>query len=81
MHLSCNAISNPPFDSNIPVNPPIVNRNINPNAKYIGVTNLILPPYNVPNQLNILIPVGTAIIIVAAVKYALVSMFIPTVNM
>jgi hypothetical protein len=45
-----------------------VNRNINPNAKYIGVTNLILPPYNVPNQLNILIPVGTAIIIVAAVK-------------
>jgi hypothetical protein len=58
-----------------------VNKNINPNAKYIGVTNFMLPPYSVPNQLNIFIPVGTAIIIVAAVKYALVSTFIPTVNM
>lgn len=66
--MSCNAISSPPFDSTIPVNPPIVNRNMNPSAKYIGVTNRILPPYSVPNQLNIFIPVGTAIIIVAAVK-------------
>jgi hypothetical protein len=35
----------------------------------------------VANQLNTLIPVGTAIIIVAAVKYARVSTSIPTVNM
>lgn len=33
------------------------------------------------SQLNTLIPVGTAIIIVAAVKYARVSTSIPTVNM
>jgi len=35
----------------------------------------------VANHLNTLIPVGTAIIIVAAVKYARVSTSIPTVNM
>jgi hypothetical protein len=34
----------------------------------------------VANHLKILIPVGTAIIIVAAVKYARVSTSIPTVN-
>jgi len=34
----------------------------------------------VANQLKILIPVGIAIIIVAAVKYALVSTSKPTVN-
>jgi len=37
------------------------------------------PPHNVANQLKILIPVGTAIIMVAAVKYALVSTSNPTV--
>jgi len=56
-----------------------VNKKINPIAHNIGVVNLIDPPYIVPNQLKILIPVGTAIIIVAAVKYALVSTSIPTV--
>jgi hypothetical protein len=45
-----------------------VNKKINPIAHNIGVSNLIDPPYIVPNQLKILIPVGTAIIIVAAVK-------------
>jgi len=58
-----------------------VNKNTNPNANNIGVLYLILPPYIVPSQLNIFIPVGTAIIIVAAVKYALVSTSIPTVYM
>lgn len=33
------------------------------------------------NHLKILIPVGMAMIIVAAVKYARVSISIPTVNM
>jgi hypothetical protein len=51
-----------------------------PIAHNIGVVNLIDPPHKVPNQLKILIPVGTAIIIVAAVKYALVSTSKPTVN-
>jgi len=58
-----------------------VNKNINPIAQIIGTLNLIDPPNIVPNQLNILIPVGIAIIIVAAVKYARVSMSIPTVYM
>jgi hypothetical protein len=52
-----------------------------PTVHSIGVSYLILPPNIVANQENILIPVGTAIIIVAAVKYALVSTSIPTVNM
>jgi len=45
-----------------------VNKNKKPTAQTIGVLNVILPPYIVANQLKILIPVGTAIIIVAAVK-------------
>jgi len=38
-------------------------------------------PWSVANHLKILIPVGTAIIMVADVKYARVSTSIPTVNM
>ena len=37
-------------------------------------------PWIVANHLKILIPVGIAIIIVAAVKYARVSTSMPTVN-
>jgi len=58
-----------------------VNKNKNPNAHIIGVFNVILPPYIVANQLKIFIPVGTAIIIVAAVKYARESTSIPTIYM
>jgi hypothetical protein len=58
-----------------------VNKKINPIAHKLGVSYLILPPNIVANHENILIPVGTAIIIVAAVKYARVSTSIPTVNM
>jgi len=72
-------MSTPALANITPVSPPIVNKKINPIAHNIGVVNSILPPYIVANQLNILIPVGTAIIIVAAVKYALVSTSIPTV--
>ena len=61
-------MSNDPFANTIPVNPPKVNKNINPTAHNIGVVKLILPPYIVAIQLKIFIPVGTAIIIVAAVK-------------
>jgi len=41
----------------------------------------IVPPHKVAIQLKILIPVGTAIIMVAAVKYARVSTSKPTVYM
>jgi len=51
-----------------PVIPPIVNNNKNPTAKYIGVKKITRPPHIVANQLNILIPVGIAITIVADVK-------------
>jgi hypothetical protein len=45
-----------------------VNKAKNPIVKINGVVYLKLPPYKVANQENILIPVGTAITIVAAVK-------------
>ena len=43
--------------------------------------HLILPPWSVAIQLNTFTLVGIAIIIVADVKYACVSMSTPTVNM
>jgi hypothetical protein len=69
------------FDRIIPVRPPVVNRKMNPSAHKMGVSYLILDPCRVANHLNTLIPVGTAIIMVAAVKYARVSTSNPTVNM
>jgi hypothetical protein len=57
-----------PLANITPVNPPKVNKNKNPVAQIIGVVNFTLPPYIVAIQLKIFIPVGTAIIIVAAVK-------------
>jgi len=66
--VSCNSISKDPFARTIPVKPPTVNKNMKPVAHSIGVVNLTLPPYMVVSQLNIFIPVGTAMIIVAAVK-------------
>jgi hypothetical protein len=61
-------MSNPALDSITPVNPPIVNKNRKPNANSIGVLNVIRPAHRVASHEKILIPVGTAIIIVAAVK-------------
>jgi len=75
--VSCNAVSSPAFANSTPVTPPTVNKNINPIAHSIGVSYLIDPPNIVANHENIFIPVGTAIIIVAAVKYALVSVSNP----
>jgi hypothetical protein len=69
------------LDRIIPVTPPVVNKKMNPMAHNIGVEYFRFDPCIVANQLNTLIPVGTAIIIVAAVKYARVSTSIPTVNM
>jgi len=72
-------MSNPELARATPVKPPTVNKKRNPRAKSIGVSKEIFPPHIVAIQLNIFIPVGTAIIIVAAVKYARVSTSIPTV--
>jgi len=52
----------------IPVKPPIVNKKRKPTAKSIGTLNCNLPPHMVASHENIFIPVGTAIIMVAAVK-------------
>jgi hypothetical protein len=52
-----------------------------PTVKSIAGVRTKEPPHIVAIQLKILIPVGTAIIIVAAVKYARVSTSRPTVNM
>jgi len=73
-------MSNEEFDNTIPVNPPTVNRKIKPNAQRIGASHFGLDPWIVASHLKTLIPVGTAMIIVAAVKYARVSTSIPTVN-
>jgi hypothetical protein len=73
-------MSIPELDKMIPVKPPNVNKKMNPLANSIGVVNTIEPPNIVATQLKILIPVGTAMIIVALVKYARVSTSKPTVN-
>lgn len=51
-----------------PVSPPTVNKNTNPNAQSMGVSKEICAPAIVAIHLKILIPVGIAMIIVAAVK-------------
>jgi len=61
-------MSTPEFAKITPVSPPTVNKKTKPTANSIGVLKLIEPPHMVATQLKILIPVGTAIIIVAAVK-------------
>jgi len=69
----------PALDSIIPVIPPIVNSIKKPNAKYIGARQIIAPFHIVASQLNTLMPVGIAIIIVADVKYARVFVSMPAV--
>jgi hypothetical protein len=66
--VSCKAISRLELDNTIPVKPPRVKRKINPKVHKIGGLILNFLPYIVLIQLKTLIPVGIAIIIVAAVK-------------
>jgi hypothetical protein len=61
-------MSNEELDKQMPVRPPIVNRKMNPRVHSMDVVYLIFEPWRVANHLNTLIPVGTAMIIVAAVK-------------
>ena len=58
----------PALASTTPVTPPTVNRKMKPIANSMGVRNSMEPPHIVAIQLKILMPVGTAITIVAAVK-------------
>ena len=60
---------------------PVVNRNTNPRAHKQAALYVIRVPYIVASHLKILIPVGTAMIIVIDVRYARVSTSVPTVNM
>ena len=53
-----------------PVTPPIVNRNMNPNAHSMGVRNSMEPPHMVASHEKILMPVGTAITIEENTKKA-----------
>src|SRR5205085_8313630 len=71
----------PPLASTTPVTPPTVNMKMKPSAHIIGVSKESDPPHIVAIQEKILMPVGTAITIVAAVKYILVFTSMPTVNM
>ncbi len=51
--------------STTPVTPPTVKRKMKPSANSIGVLKLMEPPHMVAIQLKILMPVGTAMIMVA----------------
>jgi len=64
----------------MPVTPPTVKRNRNPDTQSTTGEISNCDPNREASQLKILIEVGTAIIIVAEVKYARVSKSIPTVN-
>jgi hypothetical protein len=66
--VSWRAISREELDRTIPVNPPNVKRKINPSIHQKVAFFIIFLPCIVLSQLKTLIPVGTAIIIVAAVK-------------
>jgi hypothetical protein len=66
--VSCRIVSNEALARIIPVNPPAVNKKIKPRAHSIAGSYLIGEPKIVASHLNTLMPVGTAMIIVAAVK-------------
>ena len=61
--------------------PPTVNRKMKPIAQSIGTLNSIEPPHIVAIHEKIFTPVGTAMTIVAATKYAFRFTFMPTVYM
>ena len=64
-----------------PVAPAKKNVEMNAMAYFIGTLRLILPPIIVPNQLNTLMPDGTAIANVIAMNGNLPVMVRPDVNM
>jgi len=66
--VSCRIISIDEFARTTPVRPPTVNRKTNPRAQHKEGLYVNCVPWRVPSHLKILIPVGTAMIIVAEVK-------------
>jgi len=56
------------LDKTIPVKPPMVKRKMNPKTQKSNGENNKREPVNVASHLKILIPVGTAITIVAVIK-------------
>lgn len=66
--MSCSITSIEELANTIPVSPPTVNKKTNPRAQSRGVSQTNFDPCNVAIHLNTFIPVGTAIIMVAAVK-------------
>lgn len=66
--MSCRLTSRDEFDRITPVSPPTVNRKTNPNDHSMGGATLLRLPAIVASHLNTFTPVGTAMIIVAAVK-------------
>jgi hypothetical protein len=63
-----------------PEKPPILNKKTKAPANNIGKEFGTVPHHIVATQLKTFTAVGTAIIIVEALKYALVSLSNPTVN-
>lgn len=66
--MSCKTISIEELASITPVSPPTVNKTMKPRHHRSEGEKDKRPPLSVPNHLKTLIPVGTAIIIVADVK-------------
>jgi len=79
--VSCKRRSNLALASTTPVTPPKVKRNKNPILHNTDGVQVITFPAIVKIQENTFTPVGIAITIVAAVKYARVSKSIPIINM
>ena len=79
--MSCNTMSIDELAITIPVRPLILNKNPNRGAHRQAALFVIPVPCAVVSYLKILIPVGTAMIIVADVQYDRVSRSVPTVNM
>jgi hypothetical protein len=68
------------FARSTPVRPPIAKRSTNPSAHKQAALYVIRDPYMVASHLKILIPVGTAVIIVADAKYGNAFTPIRTLN-
>src|ERR1043166_10150451 len=65
----------------MPLSPPVTNSETNPSANIIAVVKRILPPHNVPIQLNVLIALGTPMHMVSTENAIAEYGFIPLMNM
>src|SRR5687767_9045110 len=65
----------------MPDSPPMTNMLTNAIAFHMAVVKRMLPPHNVPSQLNTLIALGTAMNIVLTAKVVPSVGFMPDMNM